>query len=87
MADEVHLEDAGDSGDKYYRGTVVALRRGAQRGTIRSASGRDIPFVFAFVTMAGPHRRFEDLEEGMEVGYDVSWTAKGLRVSTIRVPD
>ena len=76
-----------ESPDKYYRGTVHKLSRSAQRGTVRSASGRNIPFMFMHVPMVGPHRRFEDLREGQEIGYDVSWTSKGLRVSVIRIPD
>jgi hypothetical protein len=77
-----------EGGGKYYRGRIVKLQRGAGRGRLRSVStGRDIPFVFQFVTMVGPHGRFEDLREGMEVGFDVSWTSRGLRVSVIRIPD
>lgn len=86
MADESPAGPTGN-GDKFYHGTVHSLQRGAQRGTIRNASGRDIPFTFAHVTMVGPHRRFDDLYEGLRVGYDVSWTSKGLRVSVIRIPD
>jgi hypothetical protein len=86
--DEISSEEAAEvSGDKFYRGTILKLSRGAQRGTIRGASGRNVPFMFIHVTMLGPHRRFDDLREGLEVGYDVSWTSKGLRVSVIRVPD
>lgn len=76
-----------DSSSKFYCGIVCSLQRGAQRGVIRAASGREIPFVFAYVTMLGSHRRFDDLYEGLEVGYDVSWTSRGLRVSVIRIPD
>jgi hypothetical protein len=87
VADEAPDADPGEFADKYYRGIVHKLSRSAQRGTIRSASGRNIPFMFMHVTMAGPHRRFEDLHEGLQIGYDVSWTSKGLRVSVIRIPD
>ena len=87
MNDESDIPDAGESSEKYYRGVVLKLSRSAQRGTIRSASGRNIPFIFMHVTMLGPHHRFEDLREGLEIGYDVSWTSKGLRVSVIRIPD
>jgi hypothetical protein len=76
-----------NSDDKFYHGTVVKLYRGGERGRIRTASGREIPFTFMHVTMLGPHRAFADLHEGMTVGYDVSWTSKGLRVSVIRIPD
>jgi cold shock CspA family protein len=87
MDDDAPAPDAVERADKYYRGTVHKLSRSAQRGTVRSASGRNIPFMFMHVTMVGPHQRFEDLHEGQEIGYDVSWTSKGLRVSVIRVPD
>jgi len=73
--------------DNFYHGIVCTLQRGAQRGVIRSASGREIPFVFAHVTMLGTRRRFEDLYEGLRVGFDVSWTSKGLRVCVIRIPE
>jgi hypothetical protein len=86
MDDESQAGPNGN-GDKFYRGTIHALQRGAQRGMVRAASGRDIPFVFAHVIMVGPHRHFDDLYEGLRVGYDVSWTSKGLRVSVIRIPD
>lgn len=79
--------ESSDGGDRFYHGTVHKLFRGAERGTIRSASGREIPFSYVLVTMVGPHRRFDDLHEGLAVGYDVSWTSRGLRVSVIRVPD
>ncbi len=77
----------GEARDKFYIGTVEKLYPGGERGVIRAASGRDIPFTFAYVTMIGPRRRFEDLREGLEVGFDVSWTSSGLRVSAIRVFD
>jgi hypothetical protein len=86
MGDESQAGPVG-SGDKFYQGTIHALQRGAQRGMVRGASGREIPFVFAHVIMVGPHRHFDDLYEGLRVGYDVSWTSKGLRVNVIRIPD
>ncbi len=87
LDDESPPSEGTGSEDKFYRGTVLKLSPGAQRGTIRSASGRNIPFVFPHVTLVGPRRRFEDLSEGLQVGFDVSWTSKGLRVSVIRIPD
>jgi cold shock CspA family protein len=85
MTDENSVGAA--DGDKYYRGIICNLQRGSQRGTIRSTSGREITFVFAHVSMLGSHRRFDDLYEGLDVGFDVSWTSKGLRVSVIRIPE
>jgi hypothetical protein len=77
---------SSESPERFYRGTIVKLHRGSERGVIRSASGREVQFKFLHVTMLGPYRRFTDLREGLEVGYDVSWTSRGLRVSVIRIP-
>ena len=87
MSDEDSNLDEPEGDDKFYRGTVIKLHRGAERGVIRTTSWREIPFKFMHVTMLGPRHRFEDLYEGLQVGYDVSWTSSGLRVSVIRIPD
>ncbi len=81
-------EDEGaspDGGDKFYRGVIKRLFRGSQEGIVRSVTGREIPFVFLHVTMLGPVRQFDDLNEGMAVGFDVGWTSSGLRVTVLRV--
>lgn len=73
--------------ERYYRGTIIKLHHGSQRGVIRTTSGRLIPFTFLFVSMIGPKRSFNDLHVGLEVGFDVSNTSHGLRVSVLRIPD
>jgi hypothetical protein len=76
---------APDGGpDKFYHGVIYKLFRGSQGGVVRAGNGREIPFAFAHVTMAGRLRRFDDLREGLPVGFDVGWTSKGLRVTVIR---
>ncbi len=73
--------------EKFYRGTIIKLRRGAQTGLVRStATGRVLPFAFLHVRLLGDARSFGDLREGMVVGYDVSWTEKGTMVSSLWVP-
>ena len=67
----------------YYEGEIVRLFRGSERGFVRSAQGREVELEFPFVNMTGPLRRFEDLEVGMVVGFDVGWTSSGLRISTL----
>jgi hypothetical protein len=73
--------------DRFYHGRIVKLSSGRQTGMLRSASGRVIPFVFQHVVMLGEKRRFDDLHIGAAVGYDVSWTSNGLRVSLMRILD
>jgi hypothetical protein len=70
---------------KFYRGRVVKLRRGTQSGVIEScSSGRQFVFEWPLVRLLGAEK-FDALQVGMEVGFDVSWTSRGLRVSMIRV--
>ncbi len=69
--------------DRFYRGTIESLSQGTQRGVIRSANGREVPFSFAHVVLVGQLQRCEDLSEGMSVGFDVSQTSNGLVVAVI----
>jgi hypothetical protein len=39
------------------------------------------------VIVTGPINRFEDLREGMTIGFDVGWTSKGLRVTVLHTGD
>jgi hypothetical protein len=80
-------ESEGEGGtvsrDNFYRGVIKRLYHGAEAGIVRSLSGREVPFTFLHVSMVGPLRRFEDLHEGMPVGFDVGWTSSGLRVTVL----
>lgn len=76
--------DAPAGSDRFYPGVIKKLFAGAGMGVVRSASGREIPFAAAHVILVGAIRRFEDLREGMTVGFDVGWTSKGLRVTVLR---
>lgn len=73
--------------DRFYAGTIKKLFPGAGMGLVRSATGREIPFAAVHVIITGVVRRFEDLHEGMAVGFDVGWTSKGLRVTVLRTGD
>ena len=75
-----------DDGYRFYRGTIEKLFGGRRTGVVRSGNGREIPFEFAFVVMAGSVRHFEDLRVGLRIGFDVGWTEHGLRVTVIHVP-
>jgi hypothetical protein len=85
--DESWAEDRSNLAGSFYRGTIERLFRGSQVGVVRSASGREIPFEFLHVSMVGPLRRYDDLREGMQVGFDVGWTSSGLRVTVLSAGD
>jgi hypothetical protein len=87
MADDIGSPSADEPLDKFYRGRIKKLFHGTQMGVVRSGNGREIPFTFRHVTMVGGVRRFEDLREGMPVGFDVGWTSKGLVVTVLQTGD
>jgi cold shock CspA family protein len=73
----------------FYQGIVVRLDQARGKGVVRSTKGRDISFQFPFVTIIGAELGsrmpgMELLKEGGRVGFDVGWTSKGLRVTTIK---
>jgi hypothetical protein len=72
----------------FYRGMILHLDRARGRGMVRSHSGKDIPFRFPFVSvlgapLGGKTPGMDLLREGDVVGFDVGWTSRGLRVTTI----
>ena len=73
----------------FYQGMILRLDRARGRGIVRSHSGRDVPFEFPFVSVVGAGiggdmPGIEMLREGDVIGFDVGWTSKGLRVTSIR---
>lgn len=73
----------------FYRGLIVYLDIARARGAIRSYSGRELSFEFPFVRVIGAPiggraPGLDLLRRGDEVGFDVGWTSRGLRVTAIR---
>jgi hypothetical protein len=77
---------ADDPRSRFYLGTILRLHSGSRSGVVRTGSGREIPFVIAGVRFLGD-ASFGVLREGMEIGFDVGWTSRGMRVTTIRLFD
>ena len=72
----------------FYQGMIFKLDRARGHGILRSHSGREFEFVFPFVHVVGAKiggrmPGIDLLHEGDVVGFDVGWTSKGLRVTTI----
>lgn len=85
-SDDQH-EQAPPPADRFYAGTIKKVFPGAGMGIVRSATGREIPFAAAHVVVTGRVSRFDDLREGMAIGFDVGWTSKGLRVTVLHTSD
>lgn len=70
--------------DLFHQGIISKLFPSNNMGLVRTESGREVPFSFEFVVLLGEAKKPADLSEGQEVGYDLGWTSKGLRVTTIK---
>lgn len=69
----------------FYQGIILRLYPGRKRGVIRTGNGREVPFSFATVDLLGDDQRFDQLYEGMPVGFDLTRTSEGLRITKIKV--
>jgi hypothetical protein len=78
-------QDAAPAEDRFYQGIIARVNWGSETGVVLSRNGREIEFEFPFVTMIGGYRRVESLRTGMRVGFDVGWTSRGLRVTTLKI--
>ena len=67
----------------FYVGNVGRVNYKKGIGTIRTSSGKNVPFVRPFVEFLDG-RQVEDLRPGMQVGFDVGWTSRGLRITKIK---
>ncbi len=70
---------------RYYQGIILRLYPGSRTGVVRTAHGRDVPFALADVWLRGDDVTFASLREGMRIGFDLGWTSRGVRVTTIRI--
>jgi len=70
--------------DLFYHGSISKLFPSNNMGLVRTESGREVPFSFQFVELLGEVKSPSELQEGQEVGYDLGWTSKGLRVTKIK---
>ncbi len=73
----------------FYQGMILRLDRARGKGLVRSHTGKEIPFQFPFVIVVGAPiggrmPGIDLLAEGQSVSFDVGWTSKGLRVTSIK---
>lgn len=69
----------------FYQGAIVRLRPGSRTGVVRTGNGRDIEFALRDIRLLGTDGGFGALREGMQVGFDLGWTSRGVRVTMIKV--
>ncbi len=74
-----------EKSDLFYHGVIVKLFPKNNMGVVRTESGREITFSYNLVIVLGGNKNPNDLREGQMIGYDLGWTANGLRVTKIKV--
>jgi cold shock CspA family protein len=70
--------------EKFPRGQISKFFPQSRYGFIKDRQGRDIYFNLdevRFVGDKGP----QDIHEGAEVGYDLSWTSRGEHVIKMKI--
>lgn len=70
--------------DRFSKGRVVKYFPQSRYGFIKDRRGKDVYFNVDELRFAGTKGR-ESLKEGIEVGYDVAWTSKGIHISKIKI--
>lgn len=70
--------------DRFSKGRVVKYFPQSRYGFIKDRRGKDLYFNVDELRFSGEKGR-EWLKEGIEVGYDVAWTSKGLHISKIKI--
>jgi len=88
MSDVSTLDEAPENAERkdlFHQGIISKLFPSNNMGLVRTENGREVPFSFEFVILLGEAKKPNDLREGQEVGYDLGWTSKGLRVTKIKV--
>lgn len=74
-----------DEADQFSKGEVVKFFPQQGYGFVRIHSGVDVYFNLAELDLVGPKADPGYLKPGSRVGYDVSWTSKGLHISKLKI--
>ena len=70
--------------DLFRKGKVVKFFPQSGYGFIRDSGGRQIYFHLDEVRFIGEKKKRSQIKEGLEVGFDVSRTAKGMRATHLK---
>ncbi len=81
--DGSNSEEAGPR-EYFYRGRILRVNYGSGSGIVQTGNGREVRFVLPYVEILDG-RKIDDLAEGMEVGFDLGWTSRGLRITKIKI--
>jgi hypothetical protein len=84
MVEEEKDPLSSSRGDYFHQGVITKLFPSNSTGVVRTESGRELTFSYDLVILSGEARSPLDLKVGEQIGYDLGWTSKGLRITKIR---
>lgn len=84
MAEEEKDQLISSRGDHFHQGVITKLFPSNSTGVVRTESGRELTFSYELVILSGATTSPLELKVGDQVGYDLGWTSKGLRITKIR---
>ena len=70
--------------EKFPRGRISRFFPKSRYGFIKDRNGRDVYFNLDEVRFLGDKDQ-RDIQEGAEVGYDLSWTSRGEHVIRMKI--
>ncbi|HKX12899.1 MAG TPA: hypothetical protein VJP40_07080 [bacterium] len=70
--------------DKFSRGRISRFFPKSRYGFIKDRNDRDVYFNLDEVRFVGDKDQ-RDIQEGAEVGYDLSWTSRGEHVIKMKI--
>jgi cold shock CspA family protein len=73
-----------ENSDKFPRGRIARFFPKSRYGFIKDRNGRDVYFNLDEVRFIGDKDQ-RDIQEGAEVGYDLSWTSRGEHVIKMKI--
>lgn len=74
-----------DEDDLFPKGTVVDFYPKQGIGRIKTDRNGVLEFSLGQVELIGEKARALNIAAGARIGFDVSWTSKGLKISKIKV--
>ena len=76
---------AVDENDLFPKGKVEAFYPRQGLGSVVNDRGESLPFRIAEIDLVGPKGQSRYLSAGARVGYDISHTSHGRRISRIKI--
>ena len=71
--------------DFFPKGEVVKYYKNIHIGVLKNSQGKDLEFDLSEIELVGPKASSAYIKEGTRVGYDVSHTSNGIKVTMLKI--